>query len=143
MSSESRVVVRMRTIALAVCVVVAFGCKNRQVREWTPRDHDPDGSVENTGQTAVSPNDDPLATARALFMAQCASCHGPEGHGDGPMAMMFRPADLSDPAIQGARTDEDLANAITRGKGRMPAFGNQLRPEAVPMLVRFVRSLRR
>jgi len=55
----------------------------------------------------------------------------------------FLEADLADPALQGARTDEDLANAIVRGKGRMPAFGNQLRPEAVPMLVRFVRSLRR
>lgn len=59
------------------------------------------------------------------------------------MAAMFRPADLSDPTLQSARSDEDLANAITRGKGRMPSFGAQLRPEAVPLLVRLIRSWRR
>lgn len=84
-----------------------------------------------------------MAAAQALFNAQCASCHGAEGHGDGPMAAMFRPADLSDPTLQAQRSDEDLANAIARGKGRMPAFGAQLRPEAVPLLVRLIRSWRR
>ena len=84
-----------------------------------------------------------MAAARALFAAQCASCHGTEGRGDGPMAAMFRPADLSDPAFQASHTDEVLARSITRGQGRMPAFGAQLRPEAVTLLVGLVRSWRR
>jgi mono/diheme cytochrome c family protein len=134
----------MRTISritlLAVLLSVS-ACRSRQLREWTARDHDPDGGPAATGP--VARDDDPLSAGRALFAAQCASCHGNEGRGDGPMAAMFRPADLSDPTLQSARSDEDLANAITRGKGRMPSFGAQLRPEAVPLLVRLIRSWRR
>lgn len=121
--------------------LVLVSCRDRQLREWTPQDHDPDGGSFTEG--APSAGGDPMAAAQALFNAQCASCHGAEGHGDGPMAAMFRPADLSDPTLQAQRSDEDLANAIARGKGRMPAFGAQLRPEAVPLLVRLIRSWRR
>ncbi len=136
----------MRTIparAVALAALVALGaCRSRQLREWTPRDHDPDASLP-AGPAPGSAGGDPQAAARALFQAQCASCHGSEGHGDGPMAAMFRPADLADPALQSQRTDEELARAITNGKGRMPAFGAQLRPEAVPLLVGLIRSWRR
>jgi hypothetical protein len=59
------------------------------------------------------------------------------------MAAMFRPADLADRTLQDARSDEELAAAIVRGRGRMPAMGAQLRPEAVPLLVRLIRSWRR
>ena len=59
------------------------------------------------------------------------------------MAAMFRPADLSAAALQSARSDAELAAAITNGRGRMPAFGQALRPEAVSALVRLIRSWRR
>ena len=136
----------MRTTSARAAVfaaLVALGaCRSRSLREWTPRDHDPDGAAPSDPATG-SPGGDPQAAARALFQAQCASCHGAEGRGDGPMAAMFRPADLSDPALQSQRTDDELARAITNGKGRMPAFGAQLRPEAVPLLVGLIRSWRR
>lgn len=37
-----------------------------------------------------------MAGGRAIFEATCANCHGPEGHGDGPMASSLptKPADL-------------------------------------------------
>jgi mono/diheme cytochrome c family protein len=134
----------MRTISrntlLVAILSLSSACRSRQLREWTPRDHDPDGGPVAAG--AVGTDNDPLSAGRALFAAQCSSCHGTEGRGDGPMAAMFRPADLSDPTLQSARSDEDLANAITHGKGRMPAFP-QLRPEAIPLLVRVIRSWRR
>lgn len=135
----------MRTISrnalLVSLLTLSTACRTRNLREWRASDHDPDGGAVVTGP--VGTDDDPLASARALFAAHCVSCHGNEGHGDGPMAAMFRPADLSDPTMQSARTDEDLANSILRGKNRMPGFANQLRPEAVTLLVRLVRSWRR
>ena len=129
-------------LLLAALLTLAGACKSRQLRTWTPQDHDPDGGAPAAASARPGDND-PLNAARALFAAQCASCHGNEGRGDGPMAAMFRPADLSAEALQSARTDGDLASAITRGKGRMPAFGAQLRPEAVPLLVALIRSWRR
>jgi mono/diheme cytochrome c family protein len=131
--------VRGRTIALAL---LAAACNRGSLREWRPEDHE-------TGVTSASPisqtpgNDDPHASARPLFAAQCASCHGSAGRGDGPMAAMFRPADLSAGALQSTRSDAELAAAITNGRGRMPAFGQNLRPEAVGALVRLIRSWRR
>ncbi len=134
----------MRTIsALALALSLTAACRARPTREWTPRDHDPDASAASAERSPGSAGGDPLAAGRALFMAQCASCHGAEGHGDGPMAAMFRPADLADPTLQAQRTDDELTRAIVNGKGRMPAFGAQLRPEAVPLLVRLIRSWRR
>jgi mono/diheme cytochrome c family protein len=134
--------VRGRTIALALPLLLAAACANPGLREWRPEDHD-------SGVTSASPlsstptNDDPHASARAVFVAQCASCHGSAGRGDGPMAAMFRPADLSSGELQSARSDAELAAAITSGRGRMPAFGQNLRPEAVGALVRLIRSWRR
>lgn len=130
-----------QTLLLAALLTLSGACKSRQLRTWTPQDHDPDGGAVAAGAQGPADND-PLNAARALFAAQCASCHGNEGRGDGPMAAMFRPADLSSEALQSARSDEDLASAISRGKGRMPAFGTQLRPEAVPLLVALIRSWR-
>ncbi len=131
-----------RSVVLVVALASMGACRSKATREWRPEDHDPGGAPSATA-TASAGESDPLAAARALFAAQCASCHGTEGHGDGPMAAMFRPADLGDPALQSARSDEELANSILRGRGRMPGFAAQLRPEAAPMLVRLIRSWRR
>ena len=134
--------VRGRTIILALPLLLAGACGRKGLREWRPEDHD-SGVTSASPITAAPTNDDPHASARALFVAQCASCHGNEGRGDGPMAAMFRPADLSASALQSARTDAELTASITAGRGRMPAFGQNLRPEAVSALVRLIRSWRR
>lgn len=135
---------RGRTLALALALplLIAAACGRRGLREWRPEDHD-SGVTSASPITAAPSNDDPHASARALFTAQCASCHGTGGRGDGPMAAIFRPADLSAAALQSSRSDTELAAAITQGRGRMPAFGQSLRPEAVGALVRLIRSWRR
>ena len=89
-------------------------------------------------------------TAEALFSTHCASCHGPAGRGDGPVAAALtpKPADLSSPAFQDARTDEQLVTAVRDGGpavGRsplMPGFGAQLEPEQVAALVTHIRGFR-
>ncbi len=134
--------VRGRTIALALPLLLAAACANSGLREWRPEDHD-SGVTSSSAISTTPTNDDPHASARAVFVAQCASCHGSAGRGDGPMAAMFRPADLSSGELQSARSDAELAAAITSGRGRMPAFGQSLRPEAVGALVRLIRSWRR
>jgi mono/diheme cytochrome c family protein len=78
---------------------------------------------------------------RALYLTQCASCHGEEGHGDGPMAAMFRPADLASQPVQ-SKSDEELTRVIVQGRNRMPAFGDRLPPDSLPLLVRLIRSFR-
>ena len=42
---------------------------------------------------------------------------------------------------QTSHDDQAIAEIITAGKGAMPAFGGELRPEAIQALVTLVRGL--
>lgn len=66
-----------------------------------------------------------LAEGRRLFEANCASCHGPEGAGDGPEAAALErpPSDIADPAFMAQKTGQDFYTAIAGGvPPAMPAF---------------------
>ncbi|MBF5045746.1 MULTISPECIES: cytochrome c [Myxococcaceae] len=55
--------------------------------------------------------------ARATYESRCATCHGPQGAGDGPAARGLEPAprNLQDAAWQRTVTDEHLERVITGG----------------------------
>jgi mono/diheme cytochrome c family protein len=56
-------------------------------------------------------------TARSFYNSKCATCHGPQGLGDGLLAGSLnpKPRDYSDAAWQGSVTDEYLKKVITEG----------------------------
>ncbi len=77
-----------------------------------------------------------------LFAIYCTPCHGPGGKGDGLIAAKFvPPADLSNPALQKARTDGYWQSYLTVGGAVMPAYGEALTPEERWHVVNFLRSL--
>ncbi len=94
--------------------------------------------------------DEARADVADSYATLCASCHGPLGRGDGPVAAALTPApaDLGSAAFQDARTDEQLLVAIRDGGpavGRSPLmapFGSQLDEEQLAQMVVFVRTLR-
>jgi high-affinity iron transporter len=97
--------------------------------------------AESTGgSTAGSMGD-----AAAIFKAKCATCHGPTGHGDGPLAASLnpKPRNYHDKAYMATRTDDDLYNSIFNGKSAMPPWGKsgQLTSAQVHEMVAYVRSL--
>jgi mono/diheme cytochrome c family protein len=69
---------------------------------------------------------------RALFLRNCAHCHGADARGDdGP--------DLHDLGF----TDDWIANRIRKGKaGQMTAFAAKLQPAEIAALVAYVQSLK-
>jgi mono/diheme cytochrome c family protein len=68
----------------------------------------------------VAPTPESLAHGRALFVARCAPCHGPEGHGGGPVSRFFPPApDLAYQTVQ-ARSDGFIWGTISFGGRAMP-----------------------
>lgn len=81
--------------------------------------------------------------ASATFAQKCAMCHGKAGAGDGPAAVALtpKPPNFADPNVQAAVTDEALAAAITNGKGSMPAYKEQLTPQAIKAMVAYLRTL--
>ena len=80
-----------------------------------------------------------------LYALHCASCHGPTGGGDGLLAaaLSVRPPALSDFAVQGPFSDQELAQLIQRGRPGtpMPGFDRMLDREHAASLVAFLRVL--
>ena len=100
------------------------------------------GSERLAGMPALPASADPAATPAdpaadpgpALYIAQCASCHGARGEGDGFNApfMPVTPTVHADSAAMSLRTDDTLYDGIHAGgwilgkSHRMPAFGASL-----------------
>jgi putative copper export protein/mono/diheme cytochrome c family protein len=83
-----------------------------------------------------------IATGESLFAANCAACHGAEGHGDGPAAASLKtmPADLTADHIY-EHPDGDLFWWITHGIDTgMPAFGDQLDEQSRWSLIDFIHA---
>ena len=134
----------MRTALALVVLSLAACAEPRDLREWTPADHQQEAVADDT-RGAAPDEADPVATeiraATSLFGSLCAQCHGPGGAGDGPgRPPVATVPDFGDAAFQASRTDEQLAAAVRDGRaGFMPAFADRLSPEGVAALVRHVR----
>lgn len=69
----------------------------------------------------------------AIFMAECAICHGKDGTLGMGGAKNLALTTLS---------DEEMAAVVVHGKGGMAGFGDVLTPEQIEEVVHHVRSLR-
>jgi mono/diheme cytochrome c family protein len=75
-----------------------------------------------------------------IFKTNCTLCHGADGSGDNPTGKAFHAKDLRSAEVQ-KQTDAELAELITKGKGKMPAFGAKIKPDDVAKLVAYLRAL--
>jgi cytochrome c oxidase cbb3-type subunit 3 len=75
---------------------------------------------------------DSAKSGRALFLKNCAHCHGADAYGDeGP--------DLHDLDW----TDKQIADRIRNGKkGQMTAFAGKLSPQEITELIGYLRTLK-
>ncbi len=77
--------------------------------------------------------------AAGTFKAKCAMCHGADGKGSA-MGTKMGVHDFTSAEVQ-KQTDEQLTETITKGKGKMPAYGAKLKDTEIKDLVGFIRSL--
>lgn len=135
-------------VALGSAVFVAACDKApspQGLKEWTPADHDGEPgrptAQANANQGPRGDGGSALATVvEVTWQNQCSTCHGMQGHGDGPQGPMFKAPDLSREDFQSRVKDDEIASTIVNGKGRMPKF--ELPDEVVRGLVQRVRSFR-
>jgi len=108
-----------------------------------------DGAREWKSPTAASERKNPvrpdqksIASGRAVYQSECASCHGTGGRGDGKdgLDLNTRPADLSSPPVT-AQSDGALFWKVTTGRRPMPGFRKDLSDEERWNLVNFIRTL--
>ena len=81
----------------------------------------------------VPPDDRSLAIGRDIYVADCETCHGETGRGDGPTGLRLvpRPADLRIHTAPGVHTDGELFYWVSYGfpNSAMPAWKDVLTEE--------------
>jgi mono/diheme cytochrome c family protein/nitrogen fixation protein FixH len=106
------------------------------------------GDALATAYQATRPNPFPptaesLAAGRTIYIASCASCHGPTGRGDGPLGVRLRPrpADFRIHMAAG-HSDAQLFAWIADGVAGtgMPAFRGQLTADEIWHVANYIRS---
>ncbi len=129
---------------LSTSILVALGrfvgaCNRADVQEWKPQDHD--GEAKNGAQVdgKAAPGQEDAVLVRLAWKENCARCHGMDGAGNTPEGRMNKAANLA----QTKASDEELANTITKGRNKMPGFGQALSPKIIQGLVAHIRSLGR
>lgn len=75
-----------------------------------------------------------------IYKTNCVLCHSADGSGDSATGKAFHAKDLRSAEVQ-KLTDAELAEIITKGKGKMPAFGSKIKPDDVKKLVAYLREL--
>ena len=86
---------------------------------------------------------------KAAWEKDCQKCHGPDGKGDTKMGKKVEVKDYTDPVVQAAMKDDEMAKAIKEGikdkdgKVRMKGYGETLTDEQVKALVAYVRTFKK
>jgi cytochrome c6 len=75
-----------------------------------------------------------------IFKTNCTLCHSEDGSGSSPTGKAMKAKDLRSTEVQ-SKPDAELGEVITKGRGKMPAFGAKIKPDDVTKLVAYIRSL--
>jgi mono/diheme cytochrome c family protein len=87
-------------------------------------------------------NANATAAGQKLYVANCVTCHGPAGKGDGPgaAALEKKPADLT-ARIRAGATDGELFWKISEGRSPMISWKGSLSETQRWELVNYIKSL--
>lgn len=86
--------------------------------------------------TATHAQSDPAK----IYKTNCVLCHSADGSGDSPSGKALHAKDLRSEEVQ-KQSDAALSEVITKGRGKMPAFGAKIKPDDVEKLVAYLREL--
>jgi mono/diheme cytochrome c family protein len=93
------------------------------------------------GQAESKAKSGDVARGKTLFARNCASCHGPQGGGDGYRLLGGPdPANLTSPSTT-KKSDADLLKTIHDGKPNMPPWKVHLSENQSREVLAYVRTL--
>jgi mono/diheme cytochrome c family protein len=135
-------------ILMLSSVIVACGGSKATTEPGEEQGNPPVPAPYTNMTNPLDKNADAIAAGKELFSANCATCHGAEGKGDGPAGQGLnpKPADLTQLS---AKDDSDgyLFWRISEGGGfppfnsAMPAWKDTLNENQRWQLVSFLRSI--
>jgi mono/diheme cytochrome c family protein len=87
---------------------------------------------------------DASADGEKVYQTNCETCHGPQGHGDGPVGEALDPRPMNLAELQTITSDDYLFWRISEGKPgtSMPPWKDILKEEQIWQIVVFLRTLK-
>lgn len=104
----------------------------------------PTDAAPNTAKNPVKPTAESQAKAKKIYGYDCALCHGDNGNGKTDLAkdMGLTLSDWTSPASLAGKSDGELYDAITKGKGKMPAEdAGRAKPDEIWNLIIYIRRM--
>lgn len=128
--------------SLGLSILALAACSSEKKENETAHREAPAAS-----ESAASP--EVLAAGKAVYETNCASCHGPNGMGDGPAAAALdpKPRNFTDKEYMQHRDRATLRKVIVEGGASvglspmMVAWGSILKPEDIDPVLEYVLSL--
>jgi mono/diheme cytochrome c family protein len=84
----------------------------------------------------AAPSRAAAADAKEVFSSNCALCHGEDGKGSSKMGKKLGLKDLAGTKL----SEAEVETLVTKGKGKMTAFGKTLSAEEVKAVAGFVKG---
>jgi len=83
-----------------------------------------------------------LKAGEETFRENCEVCHGPKGDGTGPTAktLTIKPANFTDAKLMSTETDGSLFWKMSKGRGAMPSWEDQLSDTERWQLVMYIET---
>lgn len=129
----------------AACAIALSSCSQPSAEQPAPAAKPAPAAQAKPQLAAAAPAADP----KHVFSTRCATCHGPNGQGDGPAsaALNPKPRNYTDLAWQKSVTDEQIKQTILYGGAAvgkspiMPASPDlESQPALLEALIKIVRS---
>jgi mono/diheme cytochrome c family protein len=140
---KKSIIVLLAVISMLVMLLAACGGGSSADK---PEDKVPDQYANQTNP--LNGKADAADAGKAVYQANCASCHGDKGLGDGPAGanLIPKPADLTEPAKND--TDGQFLWHVSEGAAAgapgsaMPAWKGVLTVDQIWQVVTFLRTLK-
>ena len=133
---------QIKTIVSAcLLMLAAFGMVSWVSSRQTPWVID---TKYKTMKNPVKADATSIANGKALWMKNCASCHGKTGSGDGVKARTIETfsGDFSSPQFQ-SQTDGEIFGKTKVGREEMPKYDGKIPDVDIWALVNFMRTMKK
>jgi mono/diheme cytochrome c family protein len=97
------------------------------------------GHINAGFRSATTMDDLQARTAREIFIANCARCHGADGLGETEQGRKLDVPDLREKAKHDSTAK--IVRVVTNGRDDMPAFGKKLSRKEISSLAAYLRKL--
>jgi mono/diheme cytochrome c family protein len=108
----------------------------------------PTSALGRPPQDAAAPHakssPDAVARAKKIYAVDCSMCHGDNGNGKTDLAkdMQLTLSDWTDPTALAGKPDQELFDAIRKGKGKMPPEDEgRAKDDIVWALIQYIRDM--